>query len=86
MRHLIYSKSMLAAMMLVGSVYSSIAQVLIPDTLLLKQHITILSDDKMEGRETGTAGEKMAYEYLSAEFRKVGLLPKGSGLHSTISI
>ncbi|MBL0074086.1 MAG: M20/M25/M40 family metallo-hydrolase [Bacteroidetes bacterium] len=78
MRHLIYSKSMLAAMMLVGSVYSSIAQVLIPDTLLLKQHITILSDDKMEGRETGTAGEKMAYEYLSAEFRKVGLLPKGS--------
>lgn len=78
MRHLIYSKSMLAALMLVGSVYSSVAQVLSPDTLLLKQHITILSDDKMEGRETGTAGEKMAYEYLSAEFRKVGLLPKGS--------
>ena len=78
MRHLIYSKSMLAAIMLVGSVYSSVAQVLSPDTLLLKQHITILSDDKMEGRETGTAGEKMAYEYLSAEFRKVGLLPKGS--------
>jgi aminopeptidase YwaD len=78
MRHLIYSKSMLAAIMLVGSVYSSVAQVLSPDTLLLKQHITILSDDKMEGRETGTAGEKMAYEYLSAEFRKVGLMPKGS--------
>jgi aminopeptidase YwaD len=78
MRHLIYSKLMLAAIMLVGSVYSSVAQVLSPDTLLLKQHITILSDDKMEGRETGTAGEKMAYEYLSAEFRKVGLLPKGS--------
>lgn len=78
MRHLIYSKSMLAAIILVGSVYSSVAQVLSPDTLLLKQHITILSDDKMEGRETGTAGEKMAYEYLSAEFRKVGLLPKGS--------
>lgn len=78
MRHLIYSKSMLAAIMLAGSVYSSVAQVLSPDTLLLKQHITILSDDKMEGRETGTAGEKMAYEYLSAEFRKVGLLPKGS--------
>ena len=32
---------MLAAIMLVGSVYSSIAQVLSPDTLLLKQHIEI---------------------------------------------
>jgi aminopeptidase YwaD len=51
---------------------------LVPDTILLKQHITILSDDAMEGRETGTAGEKLAYEYLSKEFRTVGLLPKGT--------
>lgn len=36
-----------------------------------------LADDKMEGRETGTEGEKLAYEYISTEFRKLGLLPKG---------
>ena len=51
---------------------------LVPDTVLLKQHITILADDAMEGRETGTEGEKMAYEYLSKEFRSIGLLPKGT--------
>src|SRR6188768_1245546 len=50
----------------------------IPDTTLLKQHISTLASDAMEGRETGTAGEKMAYEYLTKEFQKVGLLPKGS--------
>ncbi|MDQ3050287.1 MAG: M28 family peptidase [Bacteroidota bacterium] len=48
------------------------------DTIALKQHIVMLSADAMEGRETGTEGEKMAYEYLSREFRVVGLLPKGT--------
>src|SRR5688572_14316128 len=51
---------------------------LLPDTILLKKHITTLADDAMEGRETGTAGEKLAYEYLSGEFRRSGLLPKGT--------
>jgi aminopeptidase YwaD len=51
---------------------------LLPDTNFLKEHIRVLSDDAMEGRETGTAGEKLAYEYLMAQFRKVGLYPKGT--------
>jgi hypothetical protein len=44
----------------------------------LQQHIQYLADDKLEGRRTGTAGEKMAVEYIAGEFRKTGLQPKGS--------
>ena len=43
----------------------------------LKTEITFLSSDKLEGRRTGTSGEKLAYEYLSAQFGKTGLIPKG---------
>lgn len=43
----------------------------------LQQHITYLSDDKLEGRRTGTPGEKLAYEYISSEFKKAGFEPKG---------
>lgn len=43
----------------------------------LKTEITFLSSDKLEGRRTGTPGEKLAYEYLSEQFEKTGLVPKG---------
>ena len=43
----------------------------------LQTHINYLSNDKLEGRRTGTNGEKLAYEYISNEFKKIGLLPKG---------
>jgi len=58
--------------------YGQEIKTLIPDTILLKKYITTLSADNMEGRETGTEGEKLAYEYLLREFRTVGLLPKGT--------
>jgi aminopeptidase YwaD len=45
----------------------------------LKTEINYLASDKLEGRRTGTPGEKLAYEYLSAEFQKAGLVPKGDG-------
>jgi hypothetical protein len=44
----------------------------------LKSTITYLASDSLEGRRTGTPGEKLAYEYLSREFEKTGLIPKGS--------
>lgn len=44
----------------------------------LEQHVKFLSDDKLEGRRTGTIGEKMASDYISTEFKKIGLIPKGS--------
>jgi aminopeptidase YwaD len=43
----------------------------------LQTHVSYLADDKLEGRRTGSAGEKLAYEYISNEFTKTGLSPKG---------
>jgi len=43
----------------------------------LQNHISFLADDKLEGRRTGTNGEKLAYEYISSEFTKAGLTAKG---------
>ena len=43
----------------------------------LKNHIGFLADDKLEGRRTGTAGEKLAYEYISKQFEDAGLMAKG---------
>lgn len=50
------------------------------DKLLLDNlttHIHYLADDKLEGRRTGTAGEKLASDYISIEFSRAGLQPKG---------
>lgn len=44
----------------------------------LKAHIGYLADDKLEGRRTGTPGEKLAMEYISGQFKEVGLVPKGT--------
>ena len=39
----------------------------------LKKQISFLADDKLEGRRTGTAGEKLAYEYLQNAYKNAGL-------------
>ncbi|HLG41071.1 MAG TPA: M20/M25/M40 family metallo-hydrolase [Chitinophagaceae bacterium] len=44
----------------------------------LKQHIYYLADDKLEGRRAGSNGEKTAIEYISNQFKTIGLLPKGA--------
>jgi aminopeptidase YwaD len=43
----------------------------------LQSEIGFLASDRLEGRRTGSPGEKLAYEYLSGEFKKIGLLSKG---------
>ncbi len=43
----------------------------------VKQHIEYLASDKLEGRRTGTAGEQLAYQYISSAFKEIGLTPKG---------
>jgi hypothetical protein len=45
---------------------------------LLRSHIQYLADDRLEGRRTGTNGEKLAMEYISRQFKEIGLLPKGT--------
>jgi hypothetical protein len=44
----------------------------------LKQHISILASDKFEGREPGTKGERLSYEYITQQFKNIGLQPMGS--------
>ena len=44
----------------------------------LHNHIQYLADDKLEGRRTGTNGEKLAMEYISNQFKMIGLIPKGA--------
>ena len=44
----------------------------------LQQHIQFLADDKLEGRRTGTAGEAAAANYISDQFKTIGLAPKGT--------
>lgn len=44
----------------------------------LKAHIGYLADDKLEGRRAGTPGERLAMNYITEEFKKIGLLPKGT--------
>lgn len=44
----------------------------------LEAHIKFLSDDKLEGRRAGTAGEKLANDYIVSQFTDIGLQPKGS--------
>lgn len=43
----------------------------------IKAHIKVLASDSMMGRETGTPGERMAIEYIQAQFKKLKLSAKG---------
>ncbi len=41
----------------------------------LKQHIQFLASDQLEGRLTGSTGEKLSAEYIEKEFKAAGLQP-----------
>jgi Zn-dependent M28 family amino/carboxypeptidase len=41
-------------------------------------HVSYLADDKLEGRDTGSAGHRKAAEYVAREFEKAGLQPAGT--------
>ena len=44
----------------------------------IKNDVIYLSDDKLEGRKTGTEGEKLAAKYISERFEKLNLISKGA--------
>lgn len=44
----------------------------------IKKDVVFLSDDRLEGRETGTKGEQEAAEYIVERFKEMGLAPKGT--------
>ena len=43
----------------------------------LRQHIGYLASEPLEGRLTGTAGERLATEYTATMFQALGLVPAG---------
>ena len=43
----------------------------------IQQHVSFLADDKLEGRRAGTKGEQLAVDYVSTQFKNIGLIPKG---------
>lgn len=61
----------------------------------IKAHIKFLSDDALQGRLTGSEGERMALDYIEKQFKALKLQPKGesgsfeqkfpfkSGVHGT---
>tara|TARA_R110001592_G_scaffold33617_6_gene116376 strand:- start:52 stop:1272 length:1221 start_codon:yes stop_codon:yes gene_type:complete len=52
----------------------------------IKEDVSFLADDKLEGRQTGTPGEIKASEYIKNRFEKLGLTPKGTdGFYQSFS-
>ena len=43
----------------------------------LQDEVRFLADDKLEGRRAGTAGEKLASDYIISAFQKLNLQPMG---------
>lgn len=44
----------------------------------IKEDVAFLASDALEGRQTGTEGEKKAAKYISERFAELGLLAKGT--------
>lgn len=57
-----------------GAAVSSTA----PSAERLRQHVTYLASDKLEGRRTGTRGARLAAEYIVREFARYKLRPGGT--------
>jgi hypothetical protein len=50
-------------------------------------HVQFLADDKLEGRNVGTAGFDKAVEYVEGQFRAIGLKPAGtSGFRQPVKL
>lgn len=44
---------------------------------LMRNDVRYLASDRLEGREAGTEGERLAAEYIAAKYGNVGLMPYG---------
>lgn len=46
-----------------------------PNVERLREHVTYLASNKLQGRRTGTQGATQAANYIAAEFKRLGLKP-----------
>src|SRR5256714_9314762 len=77
---MLYRKSfrLILAVALVASAAvarQKVARHVVPDTERLREHVTYLASDKLEGRRTGTPGAEEAARYVAEEFKRHGLAP-----------
>ena len=43
----------------------------------IKAHVAFLADDTLKGRDTGSEGHQIAANYVTSNFKQLGLLPQG---------
>src|SRR2546423_448374 len=70
------TKRLIAFMFVVALAFATFAQqasLNIPSAERLREHVTYLASDKLEGRRTGSTGANMAAEYIAREFSRYGL-------------
>ena len=48
------------------------------EKVTMKEDVAALADDLLEGRETGTLGERLASEYIAKRFKDLNLISKGT--------
>ncbi len=46
--------------------------------ITMRDDVSFLADDALEGRQTGTDGEKAAASYIAERFKNIGVAPKGT--------
>lgn len=63
--------------MLLAFSLSAFAQTTVLDEKQLLRDVRVLAADSMEGRLSGSAGNKMAQEYIEKRFKQIGLKPFG---------
>jgi Peptidase family M28 len=53
----------------------------------LKEYLSIIGSDAMEGRETGKRGQKMAAAFIASHFQEIGLMPPvNGGYYQTVEL
>lgn len=82
--HFFVSKKFLALLFVFAGLFAQAQKLKKDEKQLianLQQHIQYLADDKLEGRRTGSNGEKLASQYIAGQFSKTGLIPKGTNAY-----
>ncbi|NCP63479.1 MAG: M28 family peptidase [Paraglaciecola sp.] len=77
MKKLVYMASLTVGFMLTACQGDKPTEVVSADANRIKSHLRFLSDDLLEGRDTGARGHEIAALYIAAEFEKYGLKPAG---------
>jgi hypothetical protein len=70
---------LLIAALLLATLPVVAQQALEPSPARLRQHVSYLASDALEGRRTGTPGATDAARYIAGEFARIGLRPANQG-------